>query len=60
MLLAVTPVAGLASMVGESNHPEFVATDLVNDAVGEFPQRKTTPAIPPNRAKTRVAAQKRQ
>jgi hypothetical protein len=46
--------------MGKRDHSQLFATDIVDDAVGEFPQREAAPTIPPRCAKMWVAAQKRQ
>src|SRR2546427_6375982 len=45
-LLPAAPVAGPASVMGKRDHPELFATDIVNDAVREFPQREAVSTIP--------------
>jgi len=60
LLLPAAPVAGPASVVGKRDHSEFFAVDVVDDTVGEFPQRETVSTISPRCAKMWVLAQKRQ
>ena len=36
-LFPAAPIAGPASVMGEGNHSELFATDVVDDAVGKFP-----------------------
>jgi len=45
--------------MGKRDHSELSATDVVNDAIGEFPQREAASPIPPRCAKMWVIAQKR-
>src|SRR5712664_1737063 len=60
LLLPAAPVAGPAAVVGKRDHSEVFAMDVVDDAVGEFPQREAASTIPPRCAKIRVLAKKRQ
>src|SRR6266705_1205731 len=60
LLLPAAPVAGPAAVVGKRDHSEVFARDVVDDAVGEFPQREAASTIPPRCAKIRVLAKKRQ
>src|SRR5712692_6027843 len=59
-LFPAAPIAGPASVMSKRDHSELFAPDIVNDAVGEFPQREAASAIPPRRAEVWVIAQKRQ
>lgn len=45
--------------MGQGNHSEFFVMNVVDDAVGKFPQREATPIVSPGRAKTWVSAQER-
>jgi hypothetical protein len=47
-------------VVGKCDYSELFASDVIDDAVREFTQRKATAIIPPGCAKVGVAAQKRQ
>ncbi len=46
--------------MGKRDHSELFVTDVVNDAIGEFPQREAASLIPPRCPKMGMAAQKRQ
>ena len=55
-LLPAAPEAGPASVVGKRDHPELFVADVVDDTVGEFPQREAASTISPGRAKMWVDA----
>ena len=59
-LSAAAPIAGTATMMCESNHSEFVAMDIIDNAVRKSPQWKASPAVPPGRSNQRVITQKGQ
>jgi hypothetical protein len=57
-LLSTRPVFRAAPMVGQRNHAEFFAPDIVNDAVGK-PTQWHTASLSPLRTKLRMLGEKR-